>query len=129
MKGAYCLVLEVLEDCSIKVGSLGNLPFKKGYYIYIGSAMNNLEKRIERHLRKEKKIHWHIDYLTASEFVNIKKAYIKESSGKEECEIAEIVSKQGLPVKGFGCSDCRCLSHHYRAENFSFLGEFMEIFG
>lgn len=30
--------------------------------MYVGSAKANLTKRIERHKRKRKKMHWHLDY-------------------------------------------------------------------
>ena len=30
--------------------------------MYVGSAKANLAKRIERHKRKRKKMHWHLDY-------------------------------------------------------------------
>ncbi|MFP4052091.1 MAG: GIY-YIG nuclease family protein, partial [Thermoplasmata archaeon] len=63
MKGIYTLVIELKEDKVIEVGAIGNIDFDKGYYVYVGSAQNGLEARIERHLSDEKKIHWHIDYL------------------------------------------------------------------
>jgi Uri superfamily endonuclease len=87
--------------------------------------MNNLEKRVQRHLRKEKKFHWHIDYLTTWNFVKIQKVYIRESDRKEECLIAEIVSKYGIPIAGFGSSDCRCISHFYKVSDYIFLEGFM----
>jgi len=55
MNGIYCLVIEIPKNMSIIVGKLGKIKFEKGYYTYVGSAQNNLEKRIERHFRKEKK--------------------------------------------------------------------------
>ena len=63
MKGCYCLTIHLNNTKRIKVGKLGNINFKKGYYVYVGSAMNSLESRIKRHLIDEKKLHWHIDYL------------------------------------------------------------------
>jgi Uri superfamily endonuclease len=128
MKGAYCLVLAFPRSMTIEIGSLGKLTFEKGFYIYIGSAMNGIENRVERHLRKDKKIHWHIDYLTASGVVKIHKVYIKESSKREECLVAREVSSHGLPIEGFGSSDCKCLSHLYRVKDFGFLEGFMTPF-
>ena len=116
MKGAYCLVLEVLNDSNINVGSLGTLSFPKGFYVYIGSALNNIEKRVMRHLRSDKKLHWHIDYLTTSPSVKIKKVYYKESLLKEECSIAKIV--KGTPITAFGCSDCKCESHLFKIDGY-----------
>ena len=63
MKGSYILLFLLPNSKEISIGKLGRLLFKKGVYLYVGSAMNGLEQRIQRHLRTEKKIHWHIDYL------------------------------------------------------------------
>jgi len=41
MKGAYCLVIELKKNSSIKIGALGTIKFKKGLYCYVGSALNN----------------------------------------------------------------------------------------
>jgi Uri superfamily endonuclease len=38
-----------------------------------------------------------------------------------ECQLAARVAENGEPVDGFGCSDCRCRSHLYRVNDFSFL--------
>ena len=50
MKGCYCLIIEFNHDQMLKIGSRLNVDFKKGYYVYIGSAMNNIESRLKRHL-------------------------------------------------------------------------------
>ena len=54
MKGSYILVIELKEEKIIQIGKLGKIHFKKGFYVYIGSALNGLEQRITRHLIKEK---------------------------------------------------------------------------
>ena len=72
MKGTYCLIINVKKDVKIKIGKvLGEIEFKKGCYLYVGSAMNSLEKRVQRHLSKDKKKHWHIDYLLLNDSSNI----------------------------------------------------------
>ena len=63
MKGCYCLIIILNTPSKIKIGKLGKIDFNEGYYVYVGSAMNYLESRINRHLRSKKKLHWHIDYL------------------------------------------------------------------
>jgi Uri superfamily endonuclease len=109
MKGTYLLVMKLYKDASITVGKLGVIYFKKGYYVYIGSASNGLQQRIQRHLRTYKKIHWHIDYfLPYTEIVNI---FYKENTRKEECKIARLFKKNFINIPGFGCSDCSCKSH------------------
>ena len=62
-RGSYLLVLEVAQSRRIDVGGLGKITFPKGYYVYAGSARANLTKRVERHLRRRKQFHWHIDFL------------------------------------------------------------------
>ncbi len=78
--------------------------------------MNNLKKRIERHLSDEKKIFWHIDYLLESDHAKITHVYWKGSSEKEECTIARKMTQWGEPIKKFGCSDCTCESHLFRID-------------
>ena len=38
-KGNYCLIIKMKNDCTIKIGAKGNIDFKKGYYVYVGSAL------------------------------------------------------------------------------------------
>ncbi|MFH7903100.1 MAG: GIY-YIG nuclease family protein [Candidatus Aenigmatarchaeota archaeon] len=121
MKGTYLLLLECLNDCEIEVGKLGKIRFKKGYYVYIGSSMNNLEKRILRHLKKDKKIKWHIDYLTTNDSFIIRKIFIKESNKKEEEKISKIFEKYFIFIKNFGNSDCKDNSHLFLINNFKVL--------
>ena len=116
LKGAYILIVHVGKDSEIEIGSLGKTFFEKGDYAYIGSAMNSLEKRIKRHKGKEKKLFWHIDYLLSAPNSELKKVFVKPSNKKEECRIAEKVSTTGIPVRGFGCSDCDCSSHLFRVK-------------
>jgi len=114
MKGAYLLLIDVKKDIKIKIGKLGILNLKKGNYVYVGSALNNLNKRIERHLSKNKKLHWHIDYLLKNKNSKIKKVFYKGSNKKQECEFAKKILKFSIPVKNFGSSDCKCGSHLFK---------------
>ena len=109
MKGSYILLIEVEDDRKIEIGKLGKLKFQKGFYAYVGSAMAGIESRVKRHLRAEKRLHWHIDYLL--EGAVIRGVICMESERKEECEIAAKFEKRFMSVGGFGCSDCGCRSH------------------
>jgi Uri superfamily endonuclease len=95
----------------ITVGKLGSFSFQKGIYVYVGSAKRNLQSRIERHKKTEKKLRWHFDYLRP--FVEI--VEINTYSGEEgECELFHRLMKEAngsIPVRGFGSSDCKCSSH------------------
>ena len=114
MKGVYVLVISVSKDIRVSVGALGSVNFEKGLYAYVGSAQNNLEKRIKRHLRKVKRKFWHIDYLLENEFVGVVKVLYKEAEKSEECKIASRLGENSIPVENFGCSDCGCISHLFR---------------
>jgi len=109
MKGSYLLVMELRSDASIQIGKHGLIDFQKGYYVYVGSALNGLEQRIKRHLREQKKIHWHIDYLLP--FTRVVDIFYRENTRREECTIAQEFERNFSGVPGFGCSDCSCKSH------------------
>ena len=114
MKGTYCLLIKIEKPSNIKVGKLGLIKFGKGNYVYVGSALNNLEKRINRHLKPRKKKFWHIDYLLENKNVKIKDVFYKKSAKKEECKIAREIAKHSEPIKNFGSSDCNCESHLFK---------------
>ncbi len=109
MKGTYLLVMKLDKDALIQVGKRGVLGFKKGDFVYVGSALHGLDHRIRRHLRLEKKIHWHIDYLRPS--TEVIAIFYKENTINEECSIAEVLESSFESIPGFGCSDCSCESH------------------
>ena len=113
----YCLLIKLNQNSTIKIGKLGELDFKKGYYVYVGSALNSIDGRIRRHLSQEKKIFWHIDYLLAAPDSKVNEVILERSSKKWECNIAMEISKKGLPLNKFGCSDCKCNSHLFYFEN------------
>ncbi len=114
MNGIYILIIHVKKKIKIKIGKLGYLEFKKGKYAYVGSAQNNIKKRIKRHFSKHKKRFWHIDYLLLNKDVKLKKAFWKKAKKREECRVACFLENYEEPIKGFGCSDCKCYSHLFR---------------
>ncbi len=113
-KGAYCLVMRLKRERAIPIGRRPPVRFPGGFYCYVGSAMNSLEKRICRHSSKNKKLHWHIDwFLEHAEIVDVKSI---ESNKRIECGLSQDVAKlsDSIPMSGFGSSDCRvCKSHLY----------------
>ena len=109
MKGSYILLIELEKATQVEVGSLGLLPLDAGYYAYVGSAMSNLDSRIQRHLSSDKNRFWHIDYLLDhAQVVAVVKV---PSCQRLECQIADLLAKKLLPIPYFGCSDCSCQSH------------------
>lgn len=107
MTGAYVMLFRMNEHRSVAVGRLGVFDLPEGWYAYVGSAMNGLKARTDRHLQGARRKHWHIDHLLplASE----RSALLVPSDVNIECRIAEVI--QGwegttMPIKGFGSSDC-----------------------
>ena len=111
--GTYCLVMILDRPINIQVGKLGLGAFPQGYYVYVGSALNGLKARVTRHLAQQKNKHWHIDYLL--EYAGVIGTRQICSSEKRECSLSKEVESicQGIPMKGFGSSDCPCQSHLY----------------
>jgi len=116
-KGVYALFLEVSRNIIVNPGSLGILHFRNGYYVYVGSAQNNLEKRVARHCTRVKRRFWHVDYLLSNRSVHITEILFKAAGKAEECKIAKRLQSIGMPSIGFGSSDCRCNSHLYKVRN------------
>jgi len=114
--GCYSIVLKLLRDRQIEPGRLGLVSFPKGYYVYTGRDARNVQARIQRHMKKEKRVRWHIDYVTSDEFVRFVEAVLHRTSAVRECDInRKILSMPGARIValGFGASDCRhrCESH------------------
>jgi sugar fermentation stimulation protein A len=108
--GAYLLIMEIQQNLSLVPGSLALTNIRKGFYVYTGSAMRNLESRINRHKRKRKKVRWHIDYL--SPLASKVTAIAFRSAHRLECDLAQqLKALSDERVLGFGCSDCSCDSH------------------
>jgi Uri superfamily endonuclease len=120
----YVLIIQVNKDINMNVGVLGNLNFVKGIYAYVGSAKKGLSKRIQRHLRKYKRKFWHIDYLLNDDNVKVLKVFTVKDLF-DECEVAKIMGERGVPMRGFGSSDCKCMSHLFKIEEYEFLRGFM----
>ncbi|MDY6958779.1 MAG: GIY-YIG nuclease family protein [Halobacteriota archaeon] len=118
MKGIYVLLIRLRDDASIDVGKLGTIEFSAGFYAYVGSALNGLEGRIKRHLRMEKKKHWHIDYLL--EVASIEEVIYAETEESLECELADSLTELDV-VERFGSSDCKCKSHLFFSDDFDGL--------
>lgn len=109
-RGSYIVILRLNKDERISVGNLGAVRFRKGYYLYVGSARRNLSQRISRHRRKRKKLFWHIDYLR--QYADYCASMPVRTSTDLECKIADAlneISQWNIP--GFGSSDCGCNSH------------------
>jgi Uri superfamily endonuclease len=117
--GVYTLILFVSKETTVTIGRLGKHSFPMGYYSYAGSALGRgagLKNRISRHLRKEKRLFWHIDYLLGDENVFVEAVVAAETNEKMECSLNSYMKRLSgaeVRVNEFGASDCRknCESH------------------
>lgn len=117
----YLLILRNPRRCQVRVGARGLLDFPAGYYLYVGSGGINPLRRVQRHLRPDKAVHWHIDYLTTGRGrMKPVDAYLQP--GRDECELARRLSGDLAVVAGFGASDCRCAGHLFHAPGLAGLG-------
>lgn len=109
-RGCYMVILKLRRNRRLPIGGLGEILFRQGYYLYVGSAMKNLAKRIQRHQRKRKRHFWHIDYLR--EHAEFCTALPVRASTRLECDMAKrMMEISDWHVPGFGASDCSCSSH------------------
>ena len=105
--GSYALVIKVSQK--IKLKSEKHWVLEPGKYLYIGRASRNLKARIERHRKRTKKNHWHIDYITTNVSAIIKNVLIFPDKSEKECSIVQELIKSSdlsVPILGFGNSDC-----------------------
>jgi sugar fermentation stimulation protein A len=112
-RGTYALVIFLPRAKTIRVGAQGAFKFPRGYYIYVGSALNGLSARVARHIRRrEKKRFWHIDYLL--EHARVVNVWTRESAARLECQWARValaLPNARVIAPRFGASDCKCAAH------------------
>ena len=151
--GVYVMVMHLDHELDLEIGSKGMMHFNAGYYMYVGSAKANLTKRIERHKRKRKKMHWHLDYfrghcemiaglpirtsglpieswsLTHEPYPSMPSMPDPDIEVSVECALADAVGAIAeWEVPKFGSSDCDCTSHLFgMMENPIHNKKFMDV--
>ena len=111
--GAYVLVLQLARPVTLRIATLPSAEIGPGCYAYVGNAHGpgGIRARVRRHLRPDKKIHWHIDHLTAVAAIQSVAAH----PDRNECDVVSALREDaglGVPIVGFGSSDCRnCEAH------------------
>jgi len=114
-KGTYCIHICCSSRTETRVGKLGMVGFEPGHYLYIGSGQGSLDRRIQRHKSRKKKIFWHIDYLTSNRDFSAAGAYIINSTERLECQKAGKLQEIFPSISGFGSTDCSCRGHLFFA--------------
>jgi len=118
LRGIYTLIIRLTAPRRIAVGRHLSISFKRGLYLYTGSALGrssaSLEGRISRHLSREKDDFWHIDRILSSNSGEVVSVIFAETTSKAECKMNRAlltVPDIGVLAKGIGSSDCKCESH------------------
>lgn len=106
---SYRLYILVARRLRFVVGALGMIELAPGCYVYTGSAHRRPLARLRRHLSRDKRLRWHIDYLLVQPGVQIVDLTLHREA---ECAVNRATGGE-VPVPGFGASDCRagCGSH------------------
>ena len=111
--GAYAVALHLSQPVPLALNAVSGSTAPAGWHVYLGSARGpgGLKARLSRHLRRKKKVHWHVDRLT------LRADLLLASTVREgdECSLVErLLKEQDLMclLPGFGSTDCRtCPSH------------------
>ncbi|MBF0444214.1 MAG: GIY-YIG nuclease family protein [Magnetococcales bacterium] len=127
----YTLLIKYTKRHSVEVGAKGYIDIKAGSYLYVGSAKKSWEKRVGRHLKKEKKMRWHIDYLLTTAGTSVSEVWINHDNC--ECDTAKAISnlKNSMIIaKKIGSSDCHCPTHFFALQNgFKCVRELLDKMG
>jgi len=112
--GSYLLLLRLGRAATLRVGRLGEVAFRRGWYAYIGSALGagGLRARIGHHCRVADRPHWHIDYLRRA--ARLDTVWYVQDPRRWECAWAQVLAQWpgvSTPLMGFGASDCQCPAH------------------
>jgi Uri superfamily endonuclease len=111
--GVYALVFRN-RSCSLRVGSLGEIPFRRGWHIYVGSARGpGGFARVSRHRRlalsRDRPPAWHVDHLLLSPSFILRHVVCGSTGEDLECTLARALGGRQIP--SFGSGDCSCGSH------------------
>lgn len=126
--GFYILLIRLPKAAALKIGAKEETVFPSGWYIYVGSSANSLSRRVLRHASRDKKKHWHIDYLLESATLKrtfiIHDHYMKLRNSHSifssvpgvpfECALSDEISLLeggGRFFNRFGSGDCTCPGH------------------
>lgn len=98
--GAYGLTFRLDGPMILPIATLRNPVLAAGDYVYAGSAFGpgGIHARVTRHLRADKKPHWHIDHLSARAWCIDVRTYPCE----RECALVADMLAEGaeVPVPG-----------------------------
>jgi Uri superfamily endonuclease len=112
--GAYALILFCPGKKRVQIGKLGPLELRRGFYVYVGSALGpgGLRARIAHHQKVSQRPHWHIDYLRPH--TRLDRVWSSHGRTRREHQWARLIHAlrgASVPLARFGASDCKCKAH------------------
>lgn len=115
--GSYRLAIALPDGAPLPprlATRVGCAALPAGWVVYAGSARGpgGLRARVRRHLRRDKTLRWHVDWLTTAPGAV---TLVQACPARSECGLtAEALAIDGAwcPVPGFGASDCACCPAH-----------------
>ena len=112
--GTYALLLASTLSRCLRIGRLGDLALSPGWYVYVGSAFGpgGVGARLAHHRKRAARPHWHIDHLRLH--TQLECVWYTHDPVRREHQWAQVMQRlpgAELPLRGFGASDCACVSH------------------
>jgi len=123
--GTYVLILYLSVAERFRVGAAGEHSFRAGYYVYVGSALGGLRRRLARYVGGKRRTRWHVDYLL--NHMVVREIWYQTGSERLECVWARALSRApGIsPFGRLGASDCRCATHVFLAVGYPHPGDLL----
>ncbi len=130
--GTYALILFCSRAELVRIGKLGPLELRRGFYVYVGSALGpgGVRARVAHHQKVSPRPHWHIDYLRRH--IRLERIWYSHHRVRREHQWARLIhalQAASVPVAGFGSSDCRCATHLFFFKRRPSFREFRERAG
>lgn len=115
--GTYVYVFHLHRAAVLRIGRLETFWFPAGYFAYVGSAINGVKHRTDRHRDPNAPKKWNIDHL--KDAATPVELWWSESMDKLECHWAmnlAMMSQFSCPALGFGSNDCKtCPAHLFHS--------------
>lgn len=114
-RSSYSIILRLNSNKKLEVGSLGTIFLVKGFYVYNGSAYGTggLASRIKHHVKKRKKLHWHIDYLTSDNECKILRVIaFKKRNLERKVSLEMLREREFVGIPKFGSTDDKIARTH-----------------
>jgi Uri superfamily endonuclease len=119
LHGTYIFFGRLNAAIEITVGRFGTVNLPGGDYAYAGSAFGpgGIAARVGHHLSVSRRPRWHLDFLRPHLVPRAVWFATEKHPWEHEWAAAlQRIRGASVPCRGFGSSDCKCLSHlvHFR---------------